>query len=129
MGDALSARRSDKEIRHKRPIQSIVSSLHCTVASKQIEFDIPLRRMTNDANQSQGPLYNEVARVIELIRPSIQADGGDIELVSVDEDGVVSVRFLGACIGCPSLDMTLQGGVEVMIKSRVDDVTAVQPVE
>ena len=85
--------------------------------------------MTNDANQSQESLYEEVAEVIELIRPSIQADGGDIELVAVDEDGIVSVRFLGACIGCPSLDMTLQGGVEVMIKSRVDGVTAVRPVE
>ena len=67
--------------------------------------------------------------MIKLIRPSIQADGGDIELVAVDEDGIVSVRFLGACIGCPSLDMTLQGGVEVMIKSRVDGVTAVRPIE
>ena len=85
--------------------------------------------MTDDANQSQESLYKEVAEVIELIRPSIQADGGDIELVAVDEDGIVSVRFLGACIGCPSLDMTLQGGVEVMIKSRVDGVTAVRPIE
>jgi Fe-S cluster biogenesis protein NfuA len=85
--------------------------------------------MPKDANQTQGPLYEEVSEVIELIRPSIQADGGDIELVAVDEDGIVSVRFLGACIGCPSLDMTLQGGVEVMIKSRVDGVTAVRPVE
>ena len=85
--------------------------------------------MTDDANQSQGSLYKEVAEVIELIRPSIQADGGDIELVAVDEDGIVSVRFLGACIGCPSLDMTLQGGVEVMLKTRVDGVTAVRPIE
>ena len=85
--------------------------------------------MTNDANQSQGSLYEEVAEVIELIRPSIQADGGDIELLAVDEDGIVSVRFLGACIGCPSLDMTLQSGVEVMIKSHVDGVTAVRSIE
>jgi Fe-S cluster biogenesis protein NfuA len=85
--------------------------------------------MTNENNPSRSPLYDEVSEVIKLIRPSIQADGGDIELVSVDEKGLVSVRFLGACIGCPSLDMTLQGGVEVMIKSRVDGVTAVQPVE
>jgi Fe-S cluster biogenesis protein NfuA len=85
--------------------------------------------MTKDGKQTQGQLYEEVSEVIELIRPSIQADGGDIELVAVDEDGIVSVRFLGACIGCPSLDMTLQGGVEVMIKSRVDGVTAVRPVE
>ena len=82
--------------------------------------------MTDDANQSQESLYKEVAEVIELIRPSIQADGGDIELVAVDEDGIVSVRFLGACIGCPSLDMTLQGGIETMLKERISAVTQVQ---
>jgi len=54
--------------------------------------------------------------------------GGDIELVSVDQDGVVSIRFLGECIGCPSLDMTLQGGIEVMLKNRIDWVTQVQAV-
>ena len=85
--------------------------------------------MTSEVDQSQDPLFTEVSEVIELIRPSIQADGGDIELVSIDEDGVVSIRFLGACVGCPSVDMTLQGGIEVMLKSRVEGVTAVQPVE
>lgn len=85
--------------------------------------------MTSEVDQSQDPLFEEVSEVIKLIRPSIQADGGDIELVAIDEDGVVSIRFLGACVGCPSLDMTLQGGIEVMLKSRVEGVTAVRPVE
>ena len=85
--------------------------------------------MTSDDNPLQDSLFNEVSEVIERIRPSIQADGGDIELVSIDQDGVVSIRFLGACVGCPSLDMTLQGGIEVMLKSHVEGVTAVQPVE
>ena len=82
--------------------------------------------MTTEDKQSQHPLYDEIAAVIEQIRPSIQADGGDIELVSVEGDGIVSIRFLGACIGCPSLDMTLQGGIEVMLKEHVPGVTIVQ---
>jgi Fe-S cluster biogenesis protein NfuA len=77
----------------------------------------------------KSTLFVDVAEVIELIRPSIQADGGDIELVSVDEDGVVSIKFLGACIGCPSLDMTLQGGIESTLKERVKGVTIVKAVE
>ncbi len=82
---------------------------------------------TNDSPNSKK--FNEVAGVIELIRPSIQADGGDIELVSVDNDGVVSIRFLGACIGCPSLDMTLQGGIEQTLKERVEGITLVQAID
>ena len=85
--------------------------------------------MTTNNNESQGPLFEEVSEVLELIRPSIQADGGDVDLVSVDQNGVVSLRFLGACIGCPSLNMTLRDGVEVMIKSRIEGITAVHPVE
>mgnify|MGYP003956486127 FL=1 len=85
--------------------------------------------MTSEEAKTDDPLYKEVAEVIELIRPSIQADGGDIELVSVGKDGVVSIRFLGACIGCPSLDMTLQGGIEATLKDRVQGIALVQAVE
>ncbi|MDP6542078.1 MAG: NifU family protein [Phycisphaerales bacterium] len=74
-------------------------------------------------------LHKRVLEVLELIRPSIQADGGDIELVSVDDDGVVSIRFLGACIGCPSSDMTLHDGIENALKSRISTVTAVRTVD
>ena len=82
--------------------------------------------MTSDGNQSQDPLFDEVSEVIELIRPSVQADGGDIELVSIDQDGVVSIRFLGACIGCPSSDMTLQQGIEKRLMERIKGVSAVR---
>ncbi len=94
----------------------------------RIEFVVPFSNMTPNRSQPEDQLFKEVSSVIELIRPSIQADGGDIELVSVDQDGVVSIRFLGACIGCPSLDMTLQGGIEEMLKNRVAGVTQVQAV-
>ena len=74
-------------------------------------------------------LHDRVHEVLELIRPSIQADGGDVELVSVDDKGVVSIRFLGACIGCPSSDMTLHDGIEHALKSRISAITTVNTVD
>lgn len=70
----------------------------------------------------------QVASVLELIRPSLQADGGDVALVDVDEDGVVSVELQGACKGCPMSQMTLAHGVERILKDRVPGVTSVVPV-
>ncbi len=70
-------------------------------------------------------LYERVSQVIELIRPSVQDDGGDIELVLVANDGEVQIRFHGACIGCPSSTMTLQMGIERNIRDKVPQVTRV----
>jgi|TARA_B100000959_G_scaffold239939_1_gene260861 Fe-S cluster biogenesis protein NfuA len=78
---------------------------------------------------SEKALFEDVLEVIELIRPSIQADGGDVEVVSVDAAGVVSIRFLGACVGCPSLDMTLQSTIETTLKSRIEGISSVEAVE
>lgn len=72
---------------------------------------------------------NDVAAVLELIRPSLQADGGDVKLVDVDENGVVSVELQGACKGCPMSQMTLANGVERILKERVEGVTKVVPAE
>jgi Fe-S cluster biogenesis protein NfuA len=66
-----------------------------------------------------------VAAVLELIRPAIQGDGGDIELVSVDATGTVAVRLHGACVGCPSSLMTLSLGVERNLKDRIPEVKRV----
>ncbi len=71
-----------------------------------------------------------VREVIEHIRPMLQADGGDIELVGVDEaTGVVSVRLQGACKGCPGAQMTLKMGVERHLKEKVPEVTEVVAVD
>ena len=72
---------------------------------------------------------NDVAAVLELIRPSMQADGGDVRLVDVNEDGVVSVELQGACKGCPMSQMTLANGVERILKERVPGVTKVVPAD
>ncbi|GJM19566.1 MAG: NifU family protein [Phycisphaeraceae bacterium] len=66
---------------------------------------------------------------MDLIRPSIQADGGDVDLVEVTDEGVVRVRFKGACIGCPSSSMTLKAGIERNLRQYVPEVTAVEAVD
>jgi len=66
-----------------------------------------------------------VQAVIDEIRPRLQADGGDIELVDVEEGGVVKVRLKGACAGCPGAQMTLQFGVQRLLQERVPEVTQV----
>ncbi len=77
----------------------------------------------------QPSTRDRVAHVMELIRPSIQADGGDVELVEVTDEGVVRVRFQGACVGCPSSSMTLKAGIERNLRQYVPEVTLVEAVE
>jgi len=66
---------------------------------------------------------------LELIRPAVQSDGGDIELVGVTDDGIVQIRLHGACVGCPSSQVTLQVGVERNLKDHIPEVRAVQAVD
>ena len=67
----------------------------------------------------------EVQQALEEIRPMLQADGGDVELVEITEDGVVRVRLQGACHGCPMSQMTVKNGIEKLLKERVEGVTEV----
>ena len=69
----------------------------------------------------------QVEKVLGRIRPALQADGGDVELVAVI-DGVVQLRLQGACTGCPSSAMTLQMGIERTLKSEIPDVVRVESV-
>ena len=62
------------------------------------------------------------------IRPALQADGGDVELVDVTKEGVVRVRLIGACAGCPMSTMTLAFGIERELKKQVPGVKRVEPV-
>lgn len=69
----------------------------------------------------------DVDAVLDLVRPSLQADGGDVKLVDVADDGVVTVELEGACAGCPMRQMTLTNGVERILKERIPEVTKVVP--
>jgi Fe-S cluster biogenesis protein NfuA len=75
-----------------------------------------------------GPLADRVAKVINLIRPAVQSDGGDLELVDVTPEGIVRIRLHGACVGCPSSSITLQVGIERNLKAHIPEVTSVQAV-
>ncbi|MBD3271904.1 MAG: NifU family protein [Elusimicrobia bacterium] len=70
-------------------------------------------------------MKEKVEAVINKVRPSLQADGGDVELVEVTSEGVVRVRLTGACAGCPMSQMTLKMGIENILKEEVPDVKEV----
>jgi Fe-S cluster biogenesis protein NfuA len=79
--------------------------------------------------ESLAEVFRRVARVLNKVRPSIQADGGDVELVDIAADGLVRIRLHGACVGCPSSSMTLREGIERNIREHVPEVTGVEAIE
>jgi len=70
-------------------------------------------------------LEEKVKTALESVRPNLQADGGDVEFVSVSGDGVVSVKLVGSCGCCPHAEMTLKNGIEAYLKKEVPEVSAV----
>ena len=82
-----------------------------------------------DSNDT-ATLKERVTAEVNVLRTLVQQDGGDIELIDVAEDtGVVSIRFQGACVGCPGAAMTLKMGVERLLKERVPEVKEVISVD
>jgi Fe-S cluster biogenesis protein NfuA len=73
-------------------------------------------------------MKERVKEVLEEVRPSLQADGGDVELVEVTDEGIVKVELQGACAGCPMSQMTLKNGIEKKLKAEIDTVKEVQAV-
>jgi len=78
--------------------------------------------------QKESSMEREVRAALDGIRPTLQADGGDVELVEVTEDGVVRVRLQGACHGCPMAQMTIKNGIERVLKEQVSGITEVEAV-
>ncbi len=73
-------------------------------------------------------MIDKIKQALDDIRPSLQADGGDIEFVNYREDGVVEVRLTGACFGCPMSQITLKQGVEKYLRDIIPEVTSVEAV-
>jgi len=67
----------------------------------------------------------KVESILEKVRPSIQADGGDVELINIREDNVIEVRLKGTCNGCPMATLTLKAGIERLIKEEIPEVKEV----
>jgi len=78
--------------------------------------------------EAADDVHERVSSVLEKIRPAVQSDGGDVELVRITDDGVVQIRLHGECVGCPSSSMTLHMGIERNLRQRVPEVTAVEQV-
>ena len=74
-------------------------------------------------------MEEKIKEVLDEIRPNLQADGGDVEFVDVDEDGVVKVKLTGACDGCPMAVLTLKAGIERVLKDKVEGVEKVEAVD
>lgn len=70
-------------------------------------------------------MKEKVQKALDKVRPNLQADGGDVQLIDVTADGVVKVQLTGACHGCPMAQMTLKNGIERFLKQEVPEVTSV----
>jgi len=73
-------------------------------------------------------MKEKVQQVINKIRPSLQADGGDVELIDV-VDGIVTVKLQGACAGCPMSQMTLKNGIERLVKQEIPEIKSVEKID
>jgi Fe-S cluster biogenesis protein NfuA len=74
-------------------------------------------------------IKEKVQEALNKVRPQLQADGGDVELVDINEAGVVKVRLTGACGGCPMSQMTLKMGIEKILKQQVPEVSGVESIK
>jgi len=74
---------------------------------------------------TEKSLKERVMEVLDLVRPGLQADGGDVELIEVKDDGKVYVQLKGACAGCPMSQLTLKMGIEQNLKKAIPEVTEV----
>lgn len=75
-----------------------------------------------------SPLFHQVSEILDRIRPAIQADGGDVELIDVTEKGVVQVKLHGNCVGCPSSAMTLHMGIERTLVEKLPRISGLEVV-
>jgi Fe-S cluster biogenesis protein NfuA len=80
------------------------------------------------SNKEEKGMREKVEEVLGKVRPMLQRDGGDVELVDVQDDGIVKVRLTGACSGCPMSTMTLKNAIEETIKNEVPGIKSVEQV-
>ena len=70
-------------------------------------------------------MKEKIQKALDRIRPNLQADGGDVQLIDVTDDGIVKVKLLGACHGCPMAQMTLKNGIENFLKKEIPEIREV----
>ena len=87
-----------------------------------------MSQSATSSNSDKQGVFERVEQVIDRIRPAVQSDGGDVELVEVTDAGIAKIRLHGACVGCPSSSMTLHMGIERNIREKVPEVLGVEQV-
>ncbi len=92
------------------------------------EIQTQVRRIMNPSATDMKELTERVARALSSLRPYLEADGGDIELVEVTDELAVRVKLHGSCVDCSMIHMTMKGGVEQAVKAAAPEVTSVEAV-
>jgi Fe-S cluster biogenesis protein NfuA len=82
----------------------------------------------NSGSSRKDDLYAEVTAALDKIRPYLEADGGDVKIVEINDDNVVIIELLGACSSCPMSTMTMKAGVEETIKREVPGIRSVEAI-
>ncbi len=85
-------------------------------------------KTTTPTPAAAGDLFERVQQVVNRIRPAVQSDGGDVELVEVTPQNIARIRLHGACVGCPSSAITLKMGIERNIRERIPEIVSVEQV-
>jgi Fe-S cluster biogenesis protein NfuA len=78
--------------------------------------------------ETEGPRFERVAAAIEVIRPHIQADGGDVQLVEIEDESIAIIELFGACVGCPMSEITIRHGIEATLRQLVPEIMGVDVV-
>src|SRR5947208_1977814 len=95
--------------------------------------DVPQTAQFDDDDEvkvvTSGPLFDRVATALELVRTAIQADGGDVRLIEVEDDAIAIVQLFGACVGCPMSEITVRYGIEGTLRGEVPEIMAVDVVQ
>ena len=81
-----------------------------------------------ESNTTTKTIFQKVEDALQAIRPYLEADGGDVKILNINEEGIVKIELLGACGSCPMSTMTLKAGVEEAIKRAVPEITAVEAI-
>jgi len=86
------------------------------------------KQIKKEAEQSVGGIREKVENALKKVRPFLQSDGGDVQLVDVTKDGIVKVKLLFACDGCPMASMTFKNGIERVIREEAPEIKSVEMV-
>lgn len=114
-----------------RPSARAARPAAATVGDDAAAGGVDLRSMDDEelVIETSGPLFEQVRDALELVRPAIQSDGGDVRLIEIEDGAIAIVELLGKCVGCPMSEMTVRYGIEATLRHVVPQIMAVDVVQ